>query len=953
MYPGAHDPNRYPLKPREGRPWREWPRSAKALAVATLAAFAVHAVVTPQVAPPQLVEATVPQLVMFAFGLALSALSAYLASQKDRSLISDDSSKTQAERGAFVPWIVGRQRTGPVILWVEGSTISPLSFGDGAPPLGGKRGGKSQGPFNSKVWHGICVGPASRIRNVYFNGSIVATGYITPENTPSGSSIHIPGAGDMRVYWGDRDGFTPDSILSAAFGFASRYPYLCSVLWEKLELGNIPQHPLIEYEVEVQPHGSQLKQSPGWIASTLDDPGAGANVPTNQSPAPGGKFFYLVNDWTATFRPQAFIRLSGQDSTRIFGKSQVYCDVTLSGYNPFNNRTQVTVGFETSRTVTNQIVQAGDFAAVLTDSDDDGVNPAHAMYHVLFAPPPWGRAKDPGKYDIDSLEAFGVRCAFTENLRGDIKAQEGESADAVVAQTLQDYSLALPWDYTRGKYVFLAIREPEGTLPFIGRPLIMAPLPEVEVLHNKAPSDQVVFTFRDRTQNYRDMTLLVANDGQRNSSRQTKTRKVAITSTTHFDTAMRIAKRREQEELANQTTFKTNVQRDARYLVPGMAYEQYGTDFVLRLFSSRLSVLTPKAEHKSLVDVYGVPSTIHDDELEGAGDSHFGTSPPAVDPAEDAAVGLFEPPRFYNDEDISVVVLRVRSSESIAGAYVWLSSDGDTYIRVVYDDSIHSAVTLTDDMSDSILVTDAVGDQVGFEIGTVGEDLTGDETSWRLGRQISICGDELMYARSLTAAGGDSYTVDANLRGRLGTPVQEHLTGATMFISKAHLIKPIKSALFQPGATVYVKVQPVTIDGRARDLDSCTEHSIVIANKAWTPLAPVNLGTKRGALTWGAGEAVSVFWRYFSTEWPQTGAGMQGAGAASATSPVQGKFEVVIGDPEEPESATLSVDVPELVLDTALLVEVFGSEPASFPISVRHVFAGRRSDALTATLTKV
>ena len=889
--------------------------------------------------------------IMAVAGFAISALSAYLSYKRNKAIVKDDNPNTAVERGAWLPAVIGRRRLGPRVLWVENGGAGVSFYGPGPTTAGGKRGARRGGNYRARVWHGLCIGPASRIRRIWFNGKVVSDGDINPDYVPSGSSFQIGGVGTFRVYWGERDQ-PADPLLTAAFGFASGFPYMCSVVWDSMELGTVPQHPLVEYEVEVQAHASELKQSPGWLTSSITDPGAGANFDVVAHDV-GLRVVEIRNDFSTKFVAQKVIRLSGAAATAIYGKSQVYCDITYTSYDGAANITLIHVGLETTRSIANPITQSGDYLALCEFADDDGVNPAHALYHILFGSWPWGCALDPAEYDIDSFEYFGTVAYFVEGLRGDIIAQDGELAEAVVAQILQDFGLALPFDVNRGKYILTRIREPNTPRAYIGRELQLPALPEIETVHNKSGQyNQLVFSFSDRTINYRDMTIVVKSDKDSLASRFVNVQEIRLSSTTHYNTARQIAIRRAQEEFGNKAKFKIYGQNDVRYMIPGIEHEAYGIPFVLRMLSNQPDSISAKTEVISYVDVFGANIEYNPETLEQGGDSHFGTPPEPSYPVPDLLVKIVEPPRYIDDSDLSIAVLRVRANSTIVGAKIWISSDDSTYYEVAYDDAIVTAVELSAVIPVTSHSVDAAGAAVGEDVPVVVEDLTGSEESWRLGRQIAIINDELMFVKSVDSDGSGGYLPKGLLRGRLGTTPAAHAIGDVMYVLPSHRIKYIKSYLIQPGKTIYVKTQPVTADGGEISLSSVEPVSITIQANAWRPIAPRNINTPGNTLSWPTGGSLTLRWRYFSTEWHKTGAGMQGAGNPTARSPVQGEFKVEFYTTGDVLKGKYVVDRADLIVPNADLVAMFTSEPSSLKVKVYNVYGGFSSTAATATLVR-
>jgi len=93
-------------------------------------------------------------------------------------------------------------------------------------------------------------------------------------------------------------------------------------------------------------------------------------------------------------------------------------------------------------------------------------------------------------------------------------------------------------------------------------------------------------------------------------------------------------------------------------------------------------------------------------------------------------------------------------------------------------------------------------------------------------------------------------------------------------------------------------------------------------------------------------------WGYRSTEFPGTGAGMQGAGKPTGCSAVEGRFLVEMKTAGDVLKQSYMVSDPMLTYYNEDLVADFGSEPSSFKVVLTHVHGGLKSATVTLTLTK-
>jgi hypothetical protein len=73
------------------------------------------------------------------------------------------------------------------------------------------------------------------------------------------------------------------------------------------------------------------------------------------------------------------------------------------------------------------------------------------------------------------------------------------------------------------------------------------------------------------------------------------------------------------------------------------------------------------------------------------------------------------------------------------------------------------------------------------------------------GEFLMVVGDEIMFAAQPKLAGVGLYTIKA-LRGQLGSPIQQHLAGADVFIIRASDVKPLIHPSFKCGNVGKFKV---------------------------------------------------------------------------------------------------------------------------------------------------
>ncbi|MGE3795919.1 MAG: hypothetical protein AB7I38_18615, partial [Dehalococcoidia bacterium] len=213
----------------------------------------------------------------------LSAAAQVLLRPKPKSPVQDKEPTTLATRGAYIPWIIGIRRTGAVFGWAGNRQVRQ----DGG--TGGKGGGKGAGgginTYYEAGWHQICVGPASALYRIWQDGKVIldlGSNPLTPGTSPSGASYVLPNRqGTFRLYWGEA-GQPIDPLLQqpTSVGIASRWPFLCHIVWDQKRLGPAPRWPNLEYEIGVLPFGTTQVPGMSYLPRT-----APANYDDGVNPA--------------------------------------------------------------------------------------------------------------------------------------------------------------------------------------------------------------------------------------------------------------------------------------------------------------------------------------------------------------------------------------------------------------------------------------------------------------------------------------------------------------------------------------------------------------------------------------------------------------------------------------------------------------------------------------------
>lgn len=169
----------------------------------------------------------------------------------------DDFTSPLSTRGVYLPYVIGTAQVAPVFGWVglRSVTTETLQTSDSG---GGKNFGKPSDitelettVYYEQGWHMLCLGPASALTKIIQDGNEIWSGFISPSDTPSGTTVEVPGQGSFSIFWGEIDQPICPRALQDGIGFASQFPYVCYVFWDKKRLGPNPKWPILNYVLDV------------------------------------------------------------------------------------------------------------------------------------------------------------------------------------------------------------------------------------------------------------------------------------------------------------------------------------------------------------------------------------------------------------------------------------------------------------------------------------------------------------------------------------------------------------------------------------------------------------------------------------------------------------------------------------------------------------------------------
>lgn len=910
---------------------------------------------TPQPAPE--VQHAWVQIGLLILSIALSYIAGKLLAKKVKPKF-DDRVTTLATRGSYIPRLIGRRKMGPIFAWAGERTTrkEKVSGGKGSDITGG---GPKQVVYIENGWHVLAMGPCKKLHAITQNGEALFAGPITSDSHPSGSTVDLGKEGSFRIFWGEFNQPVNTYLSNAArVTVASRWPGVCYIEWRSKRLGTAAIWPMLEYEIECRTQSTILTQTPAYMEPTRVLDGSVASIVRGEEGTPGNGYLEFNANVSAQFYAEQLVKLEGHtgmaDQDMKVRKVELFyvhtpIGVDLNGNTIFDIDTFTHIYFNTTIAGT---TGTGTITGY-TEAPNDGMNYAHCIAELLFETRGYGLAQDQDLYDLDSLEDLGTRCV-TENLRASILAQDGASYQELLGGILIDLGVFLSTDYATGKLKFVPIREPVGTLPLVSDALQTA-LPEISVQHADLPVTNVLYSFKDRAHNFEDTTIGADNDGQVQETNVAKSDINQIISTINFASASVITERRQQEALAGGASIKLTANRACRELIPGSALNATGFEETLRLLTVEADPLSGQVQLQVVTDFYGAPlSTFL---------QNTGKPPPSSEPTSpDPLVGIVEVPEYLlgGAQRQIILVPRVRYGAGVQGADLHLSRDNVTFTAVGRDLTLITGGTLIDPLTSYDFqrpITGYTFTAVGPDISEA-LDLSADLTSWANGRQLAILVDvttlayEICFVKKVTAIGGGVYSLDGLLRARYDTPQQSFGAGTYVFVFQDDDGFPIDDVLLEPEVTIWVKTQPFGTGGQL-PLDEAIASQLALYGKGIRPITVANIRIDVGLATWLDGADFDVRWDYFTPRTSGSGAGFQGAGAATSTVAPEGEFIVEILNASNTVIRQFNQTAASYTYTSAQRSTDFGGDPASLKFRITQLRGGYSSDTSIQTFTKV
>jgi hypothetical protein len=887
---------------------------------------------------------------MAALGFAVLSIGLSLVAakftKKKSELQEPDQPTSLAMRGSFLPRVLGRRRVGVIFSWA-GDRTQTKERGSGGKGIFSKR--KKVKIWRESGWHLLAVGPGKVLYDIEQQGKVIFKGPITAISHPSGTTIDLGNEGSFRIFWGEVDQ-PPNSFLGSnsrrpAIGVTSSWPNVFYIEWTAKRLSESPIWPELTYDIEVEPVESHLSNTPAYMAATdviaLD--GTVFEITDATDGAEGFGHFTIQGYGFNEFLPNGIFRLAGNTGLP---------DQDLEVHHALASSFDVT-----------HIWPKGGLSGATADGTlqsysrpaDDGYNPAHILAELWFSAWPHGIKQDKSQFDMDSLEDLGT-LAVAEDLKGSVIAKEGQNLRSWMANIHQDLGVVLPHNFSTGLLQFVPVRAPTSSIPVLAEDMITA-LPEIETLHGERPIDRIIFSFADRENRFRVMTIGVDDSGQSTRQEYFRARTVPIVSTINFETANIIAERRSQEELAGRSVQRILANRGARLLLPGTQLSVEGIAGVLLVTSIELDPLSGQVTVNTMPDFLGATTSEFLQITGQVSDPERGVEP-------DPQWQLLEMPEWLSGPEQVVMMARLRAHEQIDGAAIHISRDDTTFTLAGTDISIMQGGTLATAISldefweiDEGPIIDAVGPDIASVL-----DLSSDLVSWRNGRQFVSINGELFFLKTIVALGGDQYRLDGLIRARYDTQPEAHEIGDEVFIIQDDDGLPIEDVLVEPEVTLYSKSQ--ALGAGNINMALVPSEAIALYGKGIRPVPvreirfdTLHVSVPDGVSTHSWADAIGgdlpATWGYYTPRSPGTGAGFAGAGVPQEGADPEGVFLVEILSSGDVLKRSTTTDTNDYIYTEADRVADFSGEPASFKIRVTQLRSGLSSDTTIQTFTKV
>ena len=569
-------------------------------------------------------------------------------------------------------------------------------------------------------------------------------------------------------------------------------------------------------------------------------------------------------------------------------------------------------------------------------AQNEGVNPAHAIYQLLTAPSPHGAGVPTDAIDTGSLEALGQMFA-EEHTPIRVLAQDGATVADMLSEILQEMGVFMV--QVGGKLAFIPVRAVDpDSIPTLTADALVAPDPEITFDQGPLDADRITFLYSDRTRNFKPMPAVIdedAGDGEGVGIR--KTSDVNLQTVIDRITAQKVADRRQFEQMAQKSEYVFKVGFSGRAIEPGQPFKVANLG-QMRAASKTMDSTSAPVVIKAVLDQYSVDPTGY-----FVGDQGIGGG--AGRSTADLSVKVIEAPYPISGDRIALVVARLRSNPAATSATVWVSTDNTTYTQIGGQGGWAYGGELRDDIeADGTTIVD-VGPEIVSVNGDIARalDLSADAGRWLTGDQVMLIDDEIIFVKAVEAY-GTNYRARGMVRARWGTARARHAAGTTAYIMRRSDVVAQAGPILDAGGVVYVKVQP------AGTMLSDIEPAVVsLDGRAHAPYRVDNIGPAAAA----AYADVEIAWTYRVRSGAGAACAERGWGEAIGAAPApEGVFVVSIVDPSDGSVVrTATVSDPAYTYTSSDRTSDFGGgEPAGFVVRVANVLGAWSSPVVEQTV---
>jgi len=592
---------------------------------------------------------------------------------------------------------------------------------------------------------------------------------------------------------------------------------------------------------------------------------------------------------------------------------------------------------------------------------EKGENPAHAIAQMLFAEEPHGLNLDQSKFDIPSLESLGTLLQTEKQLYSSV-GQHGQTVTSLLADVLQDAGVYLALDIETGLLVFKEVREVSTSIPSIPADMVSDPLPEIRTTLSERLADNLAFEFDDVDKKFTDSTILMDDDGQALDRGVQRIRVIRFPSVIDFQSAATLAERRSQEELAGGSQYTLHLNRAAEILLPGRVFFVENIQVLLRCVELKHDGLTGRVVITAIEDYYGAPDT--GIRLPSQGE----IGPPIVRNATPDALFTFieVPGLLLNGQPPTIITPRVRNNSQIVMADIHISRDNVTFIQKGREFDLQTGGALDTPLSADTPYLLAQGPEV-FLLGppdtAVLQDLSADPVNHRLGRQLVLINEELMFCEVLTPLGLGVFRMDGLIRARFDTIKEAHAINDDVFVFPIDEVLETQDALIAPLESLSVKTQPIGNVGVS--LAAVTAVTKVLYGKGIRPpqISNLRIAGVQANVYFGAGPGVTFRWSYTANAGgpldDRSGAGFQNAGDPIVQSLPDGNFILrfktladVLVRTEIVTITDVTTDLPPTFLYTNANITTDLGGLISFKLEIVNAANGRESTPLEITVER-